>query len=133
MKITARQYAQCLYELVSTEENDKVKEILPKFVVLLEKHLALNLAPSIISVFTEIWNKEHGEVVAELTSARELKIEAKETVINYLKNKSGATEVILDEHVDKNILGGFILKYNNKIVDGSLRSSLESLKNSLKA
>lgn len=133
MKITARQYAQCLYELVSTEENDKVKEILPKFVVLLEKHLALNLAPSIISVFTEIWNKEHGEVVAELTSARELKVEAKETVINYLKNKSGATEVILDERVDKNILGGFILKYNNKIVDGSLRSSLESLKNSLKA
>lgn len=133
MKITARQYARCLYELVSTEENDKVKEILPKFVTLLEKHRALNLAPAIISIFSEIWNKEHGEVVAELTSARELKDEAKETVINYLKNKSGATEVILDEHVDKNILGGFILKYNNKIVDGSLRSSLESLKNSLKA
>lgn len=133
MKITARQYAQCLYELVSTETDDKVKEILPKFVALLEKHRALSLVPSIISIFLEIWNREHGEVVAELTSARELKIEAKETVINYLKNKSGATEVILDEHVDKNILGGFILKYNNKIIDGSLKSSLEELKNSLKA
>ena len=131
MKITARQYAQCLYELVSTETDDKVKEILPKFVVLLEKHRALNLAPSIISVFTEIWNREHGEAVAELTSARELKDEAKETVINYLKNKSGATEVILDEKVDCNILGGFILKYNNKIVDGSLRSSLAELKNKM--
>lgn len=133
MKITARQYAQCLYELVSSESDDKVKEILPKFVVLLEKHRALNLAPNIISIFSEIWNKEHGEVMAELISARELKSEAKETVINYLKNKSGATEVIFDEHVDKNILGGFILKYNNKIIDGSLKSSLEELKNSLKA
>ena len=133
MKISARQYAQCLYELVSNESEDKVKEILPKFVVLLEKHRALNLAPAVISAFTEIWNREHGEVVAELTSARELKSEAKEMIVDYLKNKSGAKEIILDENVDSNILGGFVLKYNNKIVDASLRSSLESLKNSLKS
>ena len=114
MKISARQYAQCLYELVSTESDDKVKEILPKFVVLLEKHRALNLAPTVISAFTEIWNREHGEVIAELTSARELKAESKEMIVNYLKEKSGAKEVILDEQVDKNILGGFVLKYNNK-------------------
>ena len=131
MKISARQYAQCLYELVSTESDDKVKEILPKFVVLLEKHQALNLAPAVISAFTEIWNREHGEVVAELTSARELKLEAKEMIVNYLKEKSGAKEVILDENVDKNILGGFVLKYNNKIVDASLRSSLAELKNQM--
>jgi len=133
MKISARQYAQCLYELVSSESEDKIKKILPKFVVLLEKHRALSLAPAVIAAFTEIWNKEHGEVMAELTSARELKSEAKEMIVDYLKNKSGATEVILDEQVDQNILGGFVLKYNNKIVDASLRSSLESLKNSLKA
>jgi F-type H+-transporting ATPase subunit delta len=131
MKISARQYAQCLYELVSTESDDKVKEILSKFVVLLEKHQALNLAPAVISAFTEIWNREHGEVAAELTSARELKSEAKEMIVSYLKEKSGAKEVILDENVDKNILGGFVLKYNNKIVDASLRSSLAELKNQM--
>lgn len=60
MKISARQYAQCLYELVNTELDDKVKEILPKFVLLLEKHRALSLAPAVISAFTEIWNREHG-------------------------------------------------------------------------
>lgn len=131
MKISARQYAQCLYELVSNEPDDKVKEILPKFVILLEKHRALNLAPAVTSAFTEIWNKEHGEVVAKLTSARELKPEAKEMIVDYLKNKSGARKIILDENVDKNILGGFVLKYNNKIVDASLRSSLAELKNQM--
>ena len=128
MKITAKQYAQCLYELTSTQSEDKIKDILSKFVVLLDKRHALNLAPAISVAFTELWNREHGEVVAELTSARELKSEAKELITNYLKNKSGATEVILDENVDKSILGGFILKYNNKIIDASLRSSLEELK-----
>jgi F-type H+-transporting ATPase subunit delta len=132
MKISARQYAQCLYELVVTEPDDKVKEILPKFVALLEKHRALSLAPAVILAFTEIWNNQHGEVAAELTAARELKLEAKEIIINYLKDKSGAKEVILDEKLDPNILGGFVLKYSNKIIDASLRSNLESLKNSLK-
>ncbi len=131
MKISARQYAQCLYELVNSESDDKVKEILPKFVVLLEKHRALNLAPAVIAAFTEIWNRENGEVIAELTSARELKSEAKEMIVDYLKNKSGAKEIILDEQVNKSILGGFVLKYNNKIVDASLRSSLAELKNKM--
>lgn len=133
MKITAKQYAQCLYELTSNQSESKIKDILSKFVVLLDKHRALNLATAISQAFTELWNREHGEVVAQMTSARELKSEAKEMIISYLKEKSGAKEIILDENVDKNILGGFVLKYNNKIVDASLRSSLESLKNSLKA
>ncbi len=131
MKITAKQYAQCLYELTSTQSEAMVKDILSKFVVLLDKHHALNLAPAISTAFTELWNREHGEVVAELTSARELKSEAKEMIISYLKEKSGAKEIILDENVDKNILGGFVLKYNNKIVDASLRSSLAELKNQM--
>lgn len=128
MKITAKQYAQCLYELTSTKSEPEIKDILFKFVALLDKHHALNLAPAISTAFTQLWNREHGEVVAQLTSARELKDEAKELVTNYLKNKSGATEVILEETIDHNVLGGFILKYNNKIVDASLRSSLEELK-----
>lgn len=133
MKITARQYAQCLYELLDNATETETKNILEKFVVLLDRHRALNLVPTIISDFSAIWSKEHGEVIAELTLARELKTEAKEVIVNYLKDKSGAQEIILDEKIDKNILGGFVLKYNNKIVDGSLKSSLESLKNSLKA
>ncbi len=131
MKVTAKQYAQCLYELIDSAAETEIKNILKKFVILLNKHRDLNLTPDIINNFSEIWNREHGELVAELTSARELKNEAKEAVINYLKNKSGAEKIILDEQIDKNILGGFILKYDSKIIDGSLKNGLRELKNSL--
>ena len=131
MKISVQQYAQSLYESVKDESEFKVKELLHNFVVLLGHKRDLNLTPQIMLAFNDIWNKENGEVVAQLTSARELGTGVKETVINYLKTKSGAKQVILEEKVDKKILGGFILKYNSKVIDGSLRSSLAELKNEM--
>jgi len=132
MKISARQYAQSLYELVEGENEIKVTELLHNFVVVLGHKRDLNLVPAIVSTFTDIWNRENGEVTAELTLARELGTEARDIVVDYLIKKSGAKDVILTEKVDKKILGGFILKYNSKIVDGSLRNSLSELKSEMR-
>lgn len=133
MKISVQQYAQSLYETVKGENETKVKELLHNFVALLGRNRDLNLEPAICQAFSDLWNKENGEVIAELTSARELGAEARTTVVDYLTKKSGAKTVILEETVDQKILGGFILKYNNKIIDGSLKNSLSNLKNNLRA
>ncbi|MEI6836046.1 MAG: ATP synthase F1 subunit delta [Candidatus Falkowbacteria bacterium] len=132
MKISVQQYAQSLYETVKGESEAKVKELLHNFVALLGRNRDLSLEPAICQAFSNIWNKENGEVVAKLTSARELGKESRTTVVDYLTKKSGAKNVILEETIDPKILGGFILKYNNKIIDGSLRSSLSELKGEMK-
>jgi len=133
MKISARQYAECLYELVTETPETEIKVLLSNFTALLDSKRDLNLAPAIIETFSDIWNKEHGELVAELTSARKLDVAARDIILDYLKKKSGFNQIILDEKIDQQLLGGFILKYNNKIIDGSLKSSLASLTNNLKA
>jgi len=133
MKISARQYAQCLYELVAQTPETKTKALLSDFVLFLNNNRDLNLAPAIIEAFLDIWNKEHGELAAQLTSARALDSNSKDIIINYLKIKSGAEKIILTENIDQAVLGGFILKYDSKIIDGSLKSSLANLKNNLKA
>lgn len=132
MKISAQQYSLSLYELIKDKTNKtEIKNILSNFVALLGRNNNLNKESEIIEIFENIWNRENGELNAELTSARELNKESRETVVNYLKEKSGASKIILEETVDKKILGGFILKYNNRIINGSLRSSLEELANQL--
>lgn len=133
MKISARQYAECLYELAVETPETGIKPLLSRFVALLGDRRDLNLAPAIIETFSDIWNKEHGELVAELTSARKLDLAAREVVLGYLKKKSGFNQILLDEKIDQQLLGGFVLKYNSKIIDGSLKSSLASLTNNLKA
>ena len=128
MKISAKQYALSLYEsLQGKTDKIEVTKILHNFVAILGRSNNLNKESEIIEIFENIWNSENGELKAELTSARELSKESRETVINYLKEKSGAKNIELAEKTDQKILGGFILKYNNRIIDGSLRSSLSDL------
>ena len=133
MKISVKQYAVSLYQLIEGKSESEVKKILKNFVILLNKNLDLNKANEIITAFAENWSLAHGELAAELISARELGPSAKEAVTDYLKEKSGAKKISLNEIENKEILGGFILKYDNRIIDGSLRNTLEELKTKIKA
>lgn len=131
MKISVQQYAQGLYDSVADKSEPDVKVVLKNFVALLGSRRELNRATEIINAFNELWNKEHGELVASLTSARELDKVSKEMAIEYLKEKSGAETIILNEEIDKKLIGGFVLRYNSRVVDASLKTSLEDLKNKI--
>jgi F-type H+-transporting ATPase subunit delta len=128
MKISVQQYARGLYDSVYGKTEKEAKAVLKNFVALLGRNRELNKAEEIIRVFNEMWNKEHGEVNATLVSARELGPTARETVTHYLKEKTSAKKINLNEEVDKKLLGGFVLKYDSKVLDGSLKTSLEQLK-----
>ena len=131
MKISAQQYAQSLYDSVAGKSDKDVLVVLKSFVEVLGNNRELNRAPEIIVAFTELWNKANGELSAQLISARELGPTAKETVTDYLKAKTGAKKVILDEEIDKKLIGGFVLRYDSKVIDASLKTSLEDLKNKI--
>ncbi|MCX6794552.1 MAG: ATP synthase F1 subunit delta [Candidatus Falkowbacteria bacterium] len=131
MKISAQQYAQSLFDSVAGKSEKEVKAILKSFVAILGKNRELNKEVAIVTAFLEIWNQEHGEVVATLESARELGPTARETVVDYLKTKTDAAKIILEENIDKDLIGGFVLRYGSKVLDGSLKNSLNSLKNKI--
>jgi F-type H+-transporting ATPase subunit delta len=131
MKISARQYAQGLYDSVLDKSEPQIKAALKNFTAVLAKNLDFNKVKEIIERFEEIWETAHGEVKAELLSARELGPTARETVVGYLKEKTGAKKISMTEEIDHKLLGGFVLKYNSKVLDGSLKTSLEELKNEI--
>ena len=131
MKISARQYAASLYDSVAGKSEKEAKEACQKFVAILGRNRELNKEDAIVAAFVEIWNREHGEVAATLASARELGPTARETVVDYLKAKTDAKKIILEENVDKDLIGGFVLRYGSKVLDGSLKSSLNDLKNKI--
>ena len=128
MKISSRQYAQSLYESVADKSEKEVLAVLKSFVVLLGRNRELNKAEEIISAFNEIWNKANGEIVATLVSARKLDATTKKMIVSYLEDKAGAKKIALTEEIDEKLIGGFVLKYNGKVIDGSLRNSLAEMK-----
>lgn len=131
MKISVLQYVRSLYEVVSGKSEKEAKVAMKKFVAVLGRNRDLSKANAIIKAFEELWNKEQGELVAEVVSARELNKAAKEAIIGYLKDHTAAKKVTLHEEIDKSLIGGFVLRYNSLVVDGSLKNSLEELRNSI--
>jgi len=127
MATSARQYAQSLYEAVADKGEAEIKAALKNFVGILGRRRELAKAAEIIVRFSEIWNQEKGELEAELASARSLGSSAQAAVTDYLKNKTGADTIRLNEKIDHELIGGFRLRYQDRVIDGSLRSSLREL------
>ena len=129
MKISIKQYAQSLYEVVSQTEN--VDIAIKNFIKVLIKKNQLGKAEKIIDEFVKIWNLEQGVLEGDIVSARELKDETTELLNGKIVKLLGAKEVNLKNRIDKNIFGGFIARLGDTVIDGSVKSQLQSLRNKL--
>ncbi len=131
MKVTPKQLALSLYETVEGKPAAQVKAVIGRFVELLAKKNMLAKADKIMAEFIKTWNEKNGIVEAEVMSAKELNKETVKLLKNYIIKLSGAREVMVDEKVDKSLLGGVVIKYGDKVIDGSLKGNLQDLKSSL--
>ncbi|MEK7558177.1 MAG: ATP synthase F1 subunit delta [Patescibacteria group bacterium] len=131
MKTTAKQYAQYFYQIVRDKENEQLKDAVKEFAVVLKNNNDLAKANQIIELFVEIWNFEKRIVEAEITSAKKINIKTEELLIDYLKKLSKAEEILIKQKVDQSLLGGVIIKYRDKVLDGSVKATLDELKNKL--
>ena len=73
--------------------------------------------------------KEHlGRVEVEVTTAVELTDDELERIKERLGSSLEGREVILQTSVDPNILGGAVFRFGGRMVDGSVRGRLASLR-----
>lgn len=131
MKIDAKKYAQALYQSLAGKKNAEVKQEIKNFVSILVKNNQLNKAGKIIEEFTNIWNKEEGIVEAEVVSAKALDVKTAKAVTQYIADLTKAKKINLKQAVDQGILGGVIVKYGDRILDGSLKTQILDLKEKL--
>lgn len=130
MKVTVKQYAASLYESVKGQSDKETGKIISAFVGLLGRRRELAKVSAIISAFCDIWDQEEAEVSAELVTARPVK-PALGVISDYLKIKTSAKKINLKAVVETSLIGGFILRYQDRILDASLKSNLETLQDKL--
>ncbi|MBU1131329.1 ATP synthase F1 subunit delta [Patescibacteria group bacterium] len=129
-KITAKQYATSLYQAIKEAEGDEQKQKIRNFLEVVKKRKDLKLLKKIFISFTEVYQKEEGILKAEVTFSRDLNSKIKEEVKNWLKDYTGRTATV-EEKIDESILGGVIVKFEDTILDASLKNSLKRLQSSL--
>lgn len=108
-----------------------VDPVMTSFLNLLVEKKRVDVLPEIASAVQEMVDREenisHGSVVSaiELDSALLEKIQA--TLEKITGNK-----VILETQVDPSIIGGIVAKVGDLVLDGSIRTQLNGLKESIK-
>lgn len=131
MKIKAKQYAQALFLEARGKEGKELSNVIDKFFEVLKTDNNIFQIGKIIFYFNELWNKENSLVEAEITCSRSLESNLKNDVLSYLKKISKAENIKISEKENKKIIGGFVLKYGDKIIDASIKNKINSFKNSL--
>ena len=123
MKISNKQYAISLYEVVKNLSDKELESGIVEFVKLLYKNHKLKSADKIIDEFIKYAKKQAGIMDIEITSARKLDKQALEQIKDIFGKETESKEKI-----DDRLIGGIKIKTDTVIFDGSLKTQLIKLK-----
>ena len=104
--------------------------LLVNLVQLLISRRSLGLLPLVVQEFETLLDASRGRVRAQVTSAVPLSDEQQARLRGLLADMFGV-EVVLDVREDQEIMGGLIARVGDRVIDGSVRTRLESLKQRL--
>ena len=120
---------QSIFETLLKKIN--ANELTNTFIKVIEKNKRFSNLASIISQFMNINSQKRGDILADITSAGELDDNQKTNITNQLKSILG-DKLSLSFDVDKNIMGGLIVKVGSKMIDTSLANKINKLKIAMK-
>lgn len=107
---------------------DKVGELTQAFLVLLVKKGREGNLPDIAAAFIDHYNKIKGIHHVKLTTAVELSEQLKEEIKAKVKAAANLPNVALETEVKEEIIGGFMLEYDGKLIDASIQRDLRDIR-----
>lgn len=102
----------------------KVPALLERFLFFINDKNRLNILADIIESFDALYLKAHNRVRAQIQMALPLEISVRDAIIKQLSKKYGK-EVIAEWQIRKEILGGFRILIEGRLLDYSFTNQLE--------
>ncbi|HEX9664303.1 MAG TPA: ATP synthase F1 subunit delta [Patescibacteria group bacterium] len=130
-KISPGQYALTL-DLITAEADKKdIPRLIDGLIGLMTRNNDLGLADQVINQYQKLVKDQQGEIDIEVVSAKKIEPDQKKDLEQKLLTKN-IKQININNVIDKNILGGLVVKYKDFILDASLVSQLNNLQQSLK-
>jgi F-type H+-transporting ATPase subunit delta len=111
---------------------DRVDDLLFNFLMVLHDHDRLGILRAIAAVFHELMDERARRVQVKVSSAVPLTDPERQQVRD-LARRRFELEPILIEAVDPGLLGGLRIQVGDQVIDATVRTRLETLKNQLLA
>lgn len=126
MKNQAKILAAALYEASKNKKGKELDQVIANFSDYLAEHHFVAMIPGILAHLESIHFQAEGIVATKLTSKEELPQSEIKKIVDLVK-KNTKQDVVIKTEIDEDLLGGVVVKYNDKIIDMSIRQQLNNL------
>lgn len=114
--------------IITAVIKDKVSVLTNSFTVLLVKKGRESDLPEMATAFIEQYNALKGIHQVTLTTAVEVSDSLKKEIENKVKAENNFATVELTTKTNEALIGGFVLEFNNNLVDASIARDLKDIK-----
>lgn len=84
--------------------------------------------PEIVAAFIDQYNGLKGIHKVKLTTAQPLGEDVKQQILGKIKSDTALQNIELETAVEDKLIGGFVLEFNNNLVDASIARDLRDIK-----
>jgi F-type H+-transporting ATPase subunit delta len=113
--------------IINIITKDRISKMTSAFTKLLTDKGREEDLPEIIAAFITQYNEISGIQKVKLTTAIPVSDDVKRNLLDKVKKSTGFDKVEMETVVNPNIIGGFILEYNNNLVDASVSRDLKDI------
>ncbi len=130
MASTAQTYGASLYQLTAGLPDKDVKRAIERFVELLASRHELDLAPKVLEAVEREARKAEGVLEVSVSTADELSEDRRERLEKAFAKATGKS-VEMRWKTDASLIGGAVIRYDDILLDASLKGRLDRLKQQL--
>lgn len=117
------------FKALSTIFQDHIGELFLSFLKVICKKGRESYMKEIIRAFREEYKKLKGITEVEVVTASEID----DATLNKIKDKIKSLphvrkELIIEHHIDPELIGGFVVRYEDKVYDASVAHELENIR-----
>lgn len=109
---------------------NRASPTLINFLGLLNSRGRIGLASEIIDAYDDLLEEQLGNVEVDVTVSQKLSPEQLERVRQRVSSAIGRNAVV-QQHVDESIIGGLVLRVQDRLIDASVKHQLEIMKRQL--
>jgi F-type H+-transporting ATPase subunit delta len=115
-------------KIIATITNDRIDNLTAAFIKLLVTKGRESYLPEIINAVIDQYNELKNIHRIKITTAISVSDEVKKMIVDKVNTTAGIGSVELETAVREDLIGGFVLETENKLVDASILRDLKDVK-----
>jgi F-type H+-transporting ATPase subunit delta len=105
----------------------KIEELSLRFIELIARHRREPILNQIARQFIALYKEHYNIITTHLTTATKISDELKQKIIGLMEDYTKG-KIELQESIDESLIGGFILRFEDKEFNASLKNSIKQLR-----